>query len=104
MCALKLDVLFHPILKGLETVLVSGHRVFVSREQFMGAAGRDTLQEVGDVGKVRVALPLVVELSGTEKVELWAVISEAVDLTVIQLDRANGLAGREPRPAFRAQT
>ena len=54
--------------------------------------------------EARVAFALVVERALAQEIALRAVVGKAVDLAVIQLDRANGLIGGEAREAFRAQT
>ena len=44
---------------------------------------------------MRVTGALVVELAGAEKVELRPVVGERIDLTVVELDRADRLVGRK---------
>ena len=69
----------------------------------MRADRGNAFKKVGDVGEARVAFAFVVELAGAHEVQLRPMKGETVDLPMIELDGANGLAGGETRPAFRAQ-
>ena len=69
----------------------------------MRAGGRDALKKIGDGGEARVAGALVVERAVAHEVELRPVEGVAVDLPVIELDRADGLVGREATQALGAQ-
>ena len=78
-------------------------RVVLGAEEIVRADERHGLEEIRERREARVAGALVVELAAAQQLELRPVEGVAVDLAVIQLDRADGLLGREEVPAALAQ-
>ena len=72
-------------------------------EQIVRTDERHRFEKIGERREARVATALVVELAAAQELELRPMERVAVDLSVIQLDRADGLLGREEVPASVAQ-
>ena len=81
--------------------------ILFSRKKLVRADRGDAFEEVGErceaSGRGGARGALIVEGAVSEKAELRAVVRIGVHLTVIQLDRADGLIGRKAREAFGAE-
>ena len=83
--------------RGVDEVGGLLRSALAANEQLVRALGRNALKEIGDTGEPGVLSPL------PQHRELRPVILVLVDLTVVELDRANGLPRRIEPAAFRAE-
>ena len=81
----------------------AGFAIPFPAEEFVRTIRRHVFEKIGKRRKARVAFALVVERSGAQEVELRAVVGEAVDLAVVELDGADRLVRGKAGEALRAQ-
>ena len=72
-------------------------------EEIVRADERHRLKKIGERREARIAAALVVEFAAAQEFQLRSVERVAVNLPVVELDRADGLLGREEVPAAVAQ-
>src|SRR5436190_1896620 len=64
---------------------------------------RHRFEKICDRREVRVTTTFVIKFSATQELELGSVEGVAINLPVVELDRADGLLGREEVPTLIAQ-
>ena len=72
-------------------------------EEFVRTIGRDVFEKIGERREALVAFAFVVERAGAQEIELRAVIGEAIDLAVVELDGADRLVRGKAGEAFCAE-
>ena len=74
------------------------------REELVRAVCGHPFEKVGERGETSIPFAFFVERSGAQEFEFRTVVRIAVDLAVVELDRADGLMGGKARETFGTQT
>ena len=72
-------------------------------EKFVRTIRRYAFEKVGERHETLIAFALVVQRPRAQEVELRAMVGEAVDLPVVELDRADRLVRGKAGEAFRTE-